>query len=311
MKHTKTAAALFSAAVMLFCTACGSGDTSSAAAKDAAAYSAQFKDKIVDFPPDGYDSKQEGVSYPGWKKYTYYSNTAGRDTDLYVMLPEGYSEDKKYPVLYLLHGFFGNSKSMTESVWNVSEILTNLQKSGDAKEMIVVSPYLYCSKDEPVAKKMDPKTCLGYDNFVNDLTADIMPFIEKNFSIAAGRENTAITGFSMGGRESLFIGITHPELFGYVGAACPAPGIVETQDKYMKHPGQLKPEQMKFDGDKPYVLFISSSNSDPVVTTAPESYRKIFTDNGVEYLQHVLEKTGHDQTTVKPHLYNYFRMLFK
>ena len=53
---------------------------------------------------------------------------------------------------------------------------------------------------------MDLANCFAYDNFINDLTTDLMPFIEGSFSVAKGRENTAITGFSMGGRESLFIG---------------------------------------------------------------------------------------------------------
>ena len=140
---------------------------------------------------------------------------------------------------------------------------------------------------------------------------DLIPFINENFSAAEGRENTAITGFSMGGRESLFIGITHPETFGYIGAVCPAPGLVEIKDSPM-HPGQITPEEMVFpENESPYVLLISSSKADGVVTDAPDSYRNILTENGVEYLSHVLSVTGHDHTSVRPHLYNFFRMIFR
>ena len=52
-----------------------------------------------------------------------------------------------------------------------------------------------------------------------------MPYIEKTYSVKTGRENTAITGFSMGGRESLLIGMQRPDLFSYIGAICPAPGV--------------------------------------------------------------------------------------
>ena len=52
-----------------------------------------------------------------------------------------------------------------------------------------------------------------------------MAWLKKNFSILEGRENTAITGFSMGGREALAIGLAHPELFAYIGAIAPAPGL--------------------------------------------------------------------------------------
>ena len=271
----------------------------------------RFRNMITELPPEGYDSRKEGIDYPAFKKYTYFSNTAGRETPVNVMLPAGYTEGKTYPVLYILHGFFDSEDWMAREEVAVGEILTNLQQTGDAEEMIVVLPYIYCSKDQQYVSGMDLDNCLAYDNFINDLTTDLMPFIESSFPVAKGRDNTAITGFSMGGRESLFIACQHPELFGYVGAVCPAPGLVEIPGSAM-HPGQMKAEDMRFPADlKPYVLMISSSKADGVVTDAPDSYRDILTANGEPFLSHVLTSTWHDHTSVKPHLYNYFRMLFR
>ena len=271
----------------------------------------KYESMICELPPEGYDGAKEGVTYPGFKKYTYYSSTAERDTNVNVLLPEDYSEDKQYPVLYLLHGFYGNEDSLADNANAVSRILTNLQQSGEAEEMIVVLPYIYCSKDMPYVTAMDLENCLNYDNFINDLVTDLMPYIEENFSVAKGRENTAITGFSMGGREALFIGFTRPDLFGYIGGVCPAPGLIEIPNSPM-HPGQLDKSQLRFDEkNKPRVLLISSSKSDGVVTDAPDSYRAVLTENGEEFLSHVMEYTGHDHTSVKPHLYNYFRLLFR
>ena len=68
-------------------------------------YMEQFKDTIVELPPEGYEEKLEEITYPGFEKYTYYSSTAGRDTNVNVLLPPDYSEDKEYPVLYILHGY--------------------------------------------------------------------------------------------------------------------------------------------------------------------------------------------------------------
>ncbi len=272
----------------------------------------RFKDMICELPPEGYDERKEGVAYPEFKKLTYFSNTAGRDTNLNVLLPADYSEDKKYPVLYILHGFYDNEDWMARPEVAIPEILTNLQASGDAKDMIIVLPYIYCSKEQPTVTGMDEKNCLAYDNFINDLMTDVMPFIESSFSVAAGRENTAITGFSMGGRESLFIGFSHPEIFGYIGAACPAPGLVNMQDYVMMHSGQMESADMKFaDEYKPYALLISSSKADGVVGASPDKYRSVLTENGEPFLSHVLTATGHDHTSVKPHLYNYLRMVFK
>lgn len=271
---------------------------------------AKYEDMIVEMPPEGYDKPRDGVTYPEFQKFTYYSQTAGRDTKVNILLPANYSEDKEYPVLYILHGFWDNEDWMARSTVALSRILTNLQQDGEAEEMIVVLPYIFCSKDMQYCTGMDLANSLAYDNFINDLTTDLMPLVEEKFSVAKGRENTAITGFSMGGRESLFIGLEHPELFGYIGAVCPAPGLVPVSGSAM-HPGQLQPADMKFPDEKPYALLISSSKSDGTVGSFPNSYRDIFTQNGEEFLSHVMQSTGHDHTSVKPHLYNFFRIIFK
>ncbi len=270
----------------------------------------KFEDIIVEMPPEGYDEAREGVTYPEFHKFTYFSQTAGRDTNVNILLPADYSEDKEYPVLYILHGFWDNEDWMARSTVALSQIITNLQQDAEAEEMIVVLPYIFCSKDMQYCTGMDLANSLAYDNFINDLTTDLMPLIEEKFSVAKGRENTAITGFSMGGRESLFIGIEHPELFGYIGAVCPAPGLVPVSGSAM-HPGQIQPEDMKFPDEKPLALLISSSKSDGTVGSFPDSYREIFTQNGEEFLSHVMQSTGHDHTSVKPHLYNFLRIIFK
>ncbi len=270
----------------------------------------QFKDMIVELAPSGYEDRREGVKYAEYQKYTYFSSTAGRDTNVNVLLPPDYSEDKEYPVLYILHGFYDNEDWMTRSTVNLNTIYGNLLADGKAEEMIIVMPYIFCDKNMPWCTGMDMANCLAYDNFINDLTTDLMPFIEESFSVATGRENTAITGFSMGGRESLFIGFERPDLFGYIGAVCPAPGLVEIPGSPM-HPGQMTAEEMVFGDDKPYIVLVSSSQSDGVVGTSPDSYRDIMTANEVDYLSHVMKITGHDHTSVKPHLYNYLQLLFK
>ncbi|MBQ5320018.1 MAG: esterase family protein [Oscillospiraceae bacterium] len=273
-------------------------------------YMEQFKDIITELAPSGYEDKRDGVQYAEFQKHTYFSSTAGRDTNVNVLLPPDYSEDKEYPVLYILHGFYDNEDWMTRSVVNLSTIYGNLLADGKAEEMIIVLPYIFCDKNMPYCTGMDLANCYAYDNFINDLTTDLMPFVEESFSAAKGRENTAITGFSMGGRESLFIGFERPDLFGYIGAVCPAPGLVEIPGSPM-HPGQMKAEEMIFADNKPYVVFVSSSDVDGVVGSSPNDYRNIMTENEVEYLSHVMKNTGHDHSSVKPHLYNYLQFLFK
>ena len=55
----------------------------------------------------------------------------------------------------------------------------------------------------------------------------MIPYINEHYSTRTGRENTAIAGYSLGGRESLFLCFAHPDVFGYVGAFAPVGGVVD------------------------------------------------------------------------------------
>jgi len=271
----------------------------------------KFKELVELKPQDSIYEKQEGVKYAEFKKYTYYSRTAERDTNMNVLLPVDYTEEKKYPVLYILHGFWDSEDWMARPEVSLNVMLANLQAQGLAKEMIIVLPYIFCNKELDHCTGMDLVNANSYDNFINDLLLDVKPFVEKTFSVAEGRENAAVTGFSMGGKEALFISFAHPELFGYVGAACPAPGLVEIPGSAL-HPGQIQPEELAYPEDlKPAVVVVTSSLADGVVGPAPKSYLDMMTNNGTEYIWHLLEDTWHDHTSVKPHLYNYLRMIFQ
>ena len=271
-------------------------------------YMEKVKDLIVELPPEEIYSKREGVEYPTFEKFRYYSETAERDTNVNVLLPVGYDENKEYPVLYILHGYWDNEDWMARDIVHIPQILQNLIEDGEAEEMIVVCPYIFCSKELAWCTGMDEHNTLAYDNFINDFMTDLKPFIEGRFSVSTDREKTAITGFSMGGRESLFIGVSHPELFGYIAACCPAPGLVESTG----WPFNLKDDELKFDEDeKPYLLMISYSEADGVVGGNPSTYDQILTDHGEPHLIHKMTSTGHDHTSVSPHLYNLFRMIFK
>jgi len=273
-------------------------------------YMEKYKDMLVELPPEGAFDTQGGAVYSEFQKHTYFSRTAQRDTKVNVLLPPNYSEDKEYPVLYILHGYYDNEDWMARDIVDISDMLSNLYASGEAEEMVIVCPYIFCSKELAACNGMNLKNSLCYDNFINDLTTDLMPFIENNFSVAKGRENTAITGFSMGGRESLFIGFQLPDRFGYIGAVAPAPGLTAVAGS-PDHPGQMTAEEMKFDQDAPYLLLISASNTDGVVGTYPSSYHETLTANNTEHLWHEMSGTDHDHTSVKPHLYNFCRMIFK
>ncbi len=270
-------------------------------------YMDKVKDLIVELAPDDIYKARDGVEYPKFEKHTYYSSTAERDTNVNVLLPLNYDESKEYPVLYILHGYWDTEDWMARDIVHIPTMLTNLIADGEAEEMIVVCPYIFCSKELTYCTGMNDQNTLAYDNFINDFLTDLKPYIEENFSVSTDREKTAITGFSMGGRESLFIGVSHPELFGYIAACCPAPGLVKSTG----YPYNLEDDDLKFENEKPKLLMISYSDSDGVVGGNPKTYDGILTDHDEPHLIHRMSSTGHDHTSVSPHLYNLFRMIFK
>lgn len=255
--------------------------------------------------------KRADTAYGTVQKLTYYSQTAGRDTPVNVILPPNYSADKEYHVLYILHGFTDTQDWMLRDDVALVNMLGNLTSDGEIKEMIVVLPYIFCDKTQQFVNGFDISASPAYDNFINDLKTDLLDFINSSFPIKQGRENAAITGFSMGGRESLFIGVQMSDVFGYVGAACPAPGLTPVANSPM-HPGQLTEDELTYDASKgvPYLTFITKGENDNVVGDSPLSYHNLLTANGNKNLFHTVPLGSHNASSVKQHLYNFTRMIF-
>lgn len=262
--------------------------------------------------PVGLKYRKDGVGYGEMVKTSYYSKTCEKDRNVNIYLPDGYSKKKKYPVLYILHGIFGDENSMVgENDPNIIIPIQNLIAQGEAKEMILVFPYMYASKTQDTCTAIDIDNVAAYDNFVNDLVDDLMPFMEKNYSIATGRKNTAIIGFSMGGRESLAIGLLKPELFGYVGGIAPAPGLVPGRDWAMEHPGQFAEEDAKFkDGIMPYLYMVCSGDNDHTVGTFPKSYHELFEKNEVTHVWYEIPGSDHGNPAIQSGIYNFCRSIF-
>ena len=249
--------------------------------------------------------------YGRFQRYTYFSTTAGRNTNVNVLLPPGYTTEKQYPVVYVLHGYFGDENAMTIDAFGITRMLTKFYAENKAKEMIVVCPYIFTSKELPRCTGMNLENSLAYDNFINDLFTDLKPYIEKTFSVKKGRMNTAITGFSMGGRESMFIGFQRPEEFGYLGAVCPAPGLTPLANS-AAHPGQMKDAEMKFkEGFSPRFFLLTAGQSDRTVHDTPVGYHNTMVSNGVKHLWSYLPNADHNETSVKPHLYQFFQLVFQ
>lgn len=270
-------------------------------------YMASIRDQITTNVPSSAMAKTTNTV----EHITYFSKKANRNKGANVWLPPGYDKSRQYPVFYVNHGYGGDESSMVNGN-GVLEIATNLIKSGDAEPMIIVFTNQYTDPNRATQSGNGSADVPGYDAFVEDLPDSLMPYIESHYPVKTGRENTAIAGFSMGGRESLYIGMKCCDKIGYIGAAAPAPGIFKTKDQFMDHPGVMTKDEIRIDPPySPYVLMIAGGTNDGMVNDYPEQYHNLFTQHGTENIFISVPGGNHDSSTVIPLMYNFIRCLFK
>ena len=169
-----------------------------------------------------------------------------------VWLPENYSKNQKYAVLYMHDGqmLFDSLSTWNKQEWKVDEIVGGLISEGIIKNSIVVAiwnhsdirhPNYFPQKPfETLPKKFrdsianvsekqygsDFKTT-NSDNYLKFIVEEVKPLIDANFSVYTNAENTLISGSSMGGLISMYALCEYPAIFG--GAACLSthwPGIM-------------------------------------------------------------------------------------
>jgi enterochelin esterase family protein len=140
---------------------------------------------------------------------TYWSSTLKRFRRLHVYTPPGYESGAgTFPIFYLLHGAFDSDDSWT-SVGRAGFILDNLIAAGKAKPMVIIMPHGHTGPF---------RFGTGFtDEFEREFVTDIMPQIEKRYRVHTDRAHRALAGLSMGGAQTLNIGIPHLEEFAYLG----------------------------------------------------------------------------------------------
>ena len=266
-------------------------------------YTNAVKDSLVMTETSDSKQKKAGVTYPQITKEQYFSKKANKNKPYNIMLPANHDSSKKYPVLYLLHGYYENEDRMiltgNETPIPTPQIITNAIAEGAAKEMIVVVPFVFTSATMNGPSGMNDQSNAAYDAFVDDIVDSLMPHIESKYSVATGKANTAVTGFSMGGRESLLIGMKYADKFGYIGAICPAPGVT----------GQWK--WASEEAAPSLILLTGGTNDDVVGLNTPQGYHNNLDSAGTPHLWHVVQGGYHGDNCIRAHIYNFVRMIFK
>ena len=159
-------------------------------------------------------------------RHFYKSNVVSDNRDYYVYTPPGYDSDapRRYPVLYLLHGYSDDASGWT-AVGKANLILDSLIDEGKAKAMIVVMPLGY-GAPQIVQRFRGPGSAASreslrrenFNKFQQALLSEVMPQIERSYRVDSDRNARAIAGLSMGGAEALLTGLNHLDKFAWVGA---------------------------------------------------------------------------------------------
>jgi enterochelin esterase-like enzyme len=267
----------------------GFGGPIELAADDVAVYAA---------PPEGFKSLRESVPHGKMEMIEYESKTVGTKRKMQVYTPPGYTPDKMYPVLYLLHGIGGDETEWQRfSTPNV--MLDNLIADSKAVPMIVVMPNGRAQKNDRAEGNV-MASAPAFAAFEQDLLNDVVPTIESTYSVDKSREKRAIAGLSMGGGQSFNFGLGHLDTFAWVGAFSAAPNTKPAED--------LVPN-VEAAKSKLKLLWISCGNKDGLIRIS-QNVHKFLVKNGIEHVWHV-DGNGHDPAHWSNSLYWFTQGIFQ
>lgn len=251
-----------------------------------------------DDPPAGIDKWREGVPHGKREMIEYESRTVGTTRKMQVYTPPGYSTDKKYPVLYLLHGI-GGDETEWERFAHPDILLDNLIADGKAVPMIIVMPNGRAQKDDRAGPNA-MATAPAFAKFERDLLDDVIPAIQARYSTYTNRENRALAGLSMGGGQTLNFGLTHLDTFAWLGGFSSAPNT--------KRPAELVPDPAAVK-DQLKLLWISCGNKDGLIWIS-QGMHAYLKENNVPHIWHV-DGNGHDATHWRNSLYRFAQLIFR
>jgi enterochelin esterase-like enzyme len=162
-----------------------------------------------------------GVARGAVTRHAFHSAVANDDRDFFVYTPASYDPKRAqpYPVLYLLHGLGDDAERWLTGGGGAANILDNLIAENKAVPMIVVSPLGYGTSQGPAGGR-GSQNLIGYSK---TLLEEVMPTVDKAYNVSKNREQRAIAGLSMGGAETLYVGLNHLDKFAWIGAFSSAP----------------------------------------------------------------------------------------
>jgi len=271
-------------------------------------------------PPAGFNVRREGIPHGELKAIPYDSKSLGKRRQMRVYTPPGYSADRKYPVLYLLHGIGGNDREWTEAC-HANNILDNLLAESKVVPTVVIFPngnsavtadavgdFAGEGRGAGGGPGQPARGGAGrggnFDSwdkpFENDLLQDIIPYVESHYSVYTDRERRALAGLSMGGGQTLNIGLSHIDSFAWIGGFSSAPNT--------RAPAQLLPD-VAAAKERLKLMWLACGNKDGLISIS-QGVHAYLKEQGVQHVWHV-DGNAHDTTEWDNNLYLFSQRLFR
>jgi enterochelin esterase family protein len=253
----------------------------------------RFKRSIVDIPGDRpLIHSLQNVPH-GKLSYRYYKSATLKTTrTLLVYTPPGFKSDSKtkYPVLYLIHGGSDTEETWTK-VGHANLIADNLISQGKMKPMIIVMPYGNV-RPNPMP------------DFTHDVINDILPFVEANYPVMTESKGRAIAGFSVGGGQTLNIGLTNTGKFAYICSYAP----YTATEEFKKNFTDWSPDAATI--NKQLKLFTISVGTEDFLYESVKQNIAMFQEKKIK-LETLIVPGGHTWMNCKLFLANSLQQVFK
>jgi enterochelin esterase-like enzyme len=291
--------------------------------------------------PQGFDTVRTGTPAGRVERIEYPSTVTGNKRPAMVYTPPDYSSARKYPVLYLLHGIGGNETHWTQfgaagaildnliadaKAVPMIVVMPNGRASnepvtafggrggrrGDGRGAAPGGDGAAAAQGRG-ANAAAPAgggnrggggmavEFQAYAAFERELIADLIPYIESNYSVQAGREQRALAGLSMGGGQSLNFGLANLNTFAWVGGFSSAPNTAPPA-QLVKDPAAAR-QQLK-------LLWVSCGDQDSLFNIS-ENVHKYLAEQKVPHVWHIDVGGAHNFPVWKNDLYHFSTLLFR
>jgi enterochelin esterase-like enzyme len=248
-------------------------------------------------PPANFSKKRDDIPHGKTEMIEYESKSVGARRKANVYTPPGYTAEKKYPVLYLLHGI-GGDETEWQRFATPGTLLDNLIADGKAVPMIIVMPNGRAQVNDRVEGN-GMQSAPAFAKFEDDLLKDLIPSIEAKYSVQGDREHRALAGLSMGGGQSLNFGLKHLDTFAWVGAFSAAPNT-RRPEQLISEAAEAK-KQLK-------LLYLSCGNRDGLIGIS-QGVHGYLKEKGIPHIWHV-DSNAHDPTHWRNNLYFFAQRIF-